>query len=342
MVIFGAGASYDSSDTFPPKVPESEEWRPPLADDLFQYRESFDRWVQEYRECVPIVPRLRRHAGTTLESEMDRLRNEARHEARTAVELKAVRYYLRRILWHCGDNWRVRTNGATNYVQLLREIRVWGSAHAGEAVRLVTFNYDTLIEDACQRVLDMPFASIGDYVSRTCKVFKPHGSVNWVHLVANAGPFNADRSVAEHEIIRLGGNLMLLPEFNVLPSSDGNPFDAAHSYPALALPVNTKVDFECPEDHIAQLKADVPAVTKLLVIGWRATEPHFLDFWKQPRLKSVPDKISKIAIVAGGVDAATQVQDQLRASKIEGRFLLSPSGFSRFVTGKEVDEFLAD
>src|SRR5260370_25436284 len=94
MVIFGAGASFDSSDTFRPPRPGAadREERPPLADDLFQQRGFFDIAVREYRECATVATRLRRHFHSTLEGEMERLRLEAQQEEQTAVELHAVRY----------------------------------------------------------------------------------------------------------------------------------------------------------------------------------------------------------------------------------------------------------
>ena len=119
--------------------------------------------------------------------------------------------------------------------------------------------------------------------------------------------------------------------------------EGRYVFPALALPVNTKVDFECPPEHIAHLQSDIPLVTKLLVIGWRATEPHFLELWKQqPRPRSVPDKIAKITIVAGHETYGQQVKDNLVAAGIQGRFDLFNGGFSQFVTGPELERFLAD
>ena len=341
MVIFGAGASYDSCDTFRPPTPGSDmESRPPLADELFQQRAFFDEWVRQYPECTTVIPRLRRHSNSTLEAEMERLRAQAEREDQRAVELHAIRYYLRRVLWHCGEAWLRRTSGVTNYGQLLGEIRLWRSNHPSEEVRFVTFNYDTLLEHACEGALRMQIRSVSGYVSGPYRVYKPHGSVNWVRTLGDA--MGVDAKNIEHSIIGLGKSLSLSAGFHLLENPGQPLLEARYVYPALALPVNTKVAFECPEDHVARLKADIPAVTKLLVIGWRATEPHFLEFWKQPRSNSVPDKISKIAIVAGGVGPATHVQNQLRASGIEGTFLLSPGGFSEFVTGPGLEEFLAD
>jgi len=119
--------------------------------------------------------------------------------------------------------------------------------------------------------------------------------------------------------------------------------EGRYVFPALALPVNTKVAFECPPEHITQLQADIPLVTKLLVIGWRGTEPHFLELWKQQiRPGSVPDKIAKITIVAGHALYGQEVQEQLMGAGVQGTFNLYNGGFSQFVTGPELASFLAD
>ena len=92
MVIFGAGASYDSADTFRPgtNIALDRGPRPPLADELFQQRDFFDQWVRRYPECTPVVTRLRAHVESSLEAEMERYRLEAEDEPERAVELNAV------------------------------------------------------------------------------------------------------------------------------------------------------------------------------------------------------------------------------------------------------------
>jgi hypothetical protein len=209
-------------------------------------------------------------------------------------------------------------------------------------VRFVTFNYDTLLEHACRSALRIEMRSVGSYVSPRVgyKVFKPHGSVNWVRTVSDASGVEA--SNVEQSVIALGQRVALAPGFHLIADLGQLQVEGRYVFPALALPVNTKVAFECPDDHMAQLKADIPLVTKLLVVGWSATEPHFLEFWKQPRAGSVPDPISKIAIVAGGGSQAQLVQQNLTAAGIRGRCDLFSGGFSQFVTGPELDRFLAD
>lgn len=76
MIIFGAGASYDSSPTHLPPGPSSHDFdeRPPLADQLFDNRTLFAEAMQRYEECLAIVPNLRvRQGGESVEEAMQQL-----------------------------------------------------------------------------------------------------------------------------------------------------------------------------------------------------------------------------------------------------------------------------
>ena len=77
----------------------------------------------------------------------------------------------------CGQ----RTKGVTNYT-LLDEIEGWRSKQ-NELVRLVTFNYDTMIEQALPSV-GVKIAAMHDYISQRYALIKHHGSVNWEGLCA--------------------------------------------------------------------------------------------------------------------------------------------------------------
>lgn len=272
---------------------------------------------------------------------MERYRLEAETEPQRAVELNAVRYYLRGVLWDCSRQWLQHTAGVTNYVSLLGDIRVWKNTHPTEEVRFVTFNYDTLLEHACQRALQIEMRSVSSYVSPRVgyKVFKPHGSVNWVRMLSDNTGVGGN---VEQSIIALGHRVPLAPGFHLQADLSQLTLDGRYVFPALALPVNTKANFACPDEHRDQLEADIPLVTKLLVIGWRGTEPHFLEFWKQRRSGRVPDKIAKITVVAGRAPYGEQVQQQLMAAGVQGTFDLYDGGFSQFVTGPELGRFLTD
>src|SRR5882762_1220030 len=355
MVIFGAGASYDSLADIPPPRTQTGRVgdlasRPPLADQLFERREFFDPWIEQYYECGPVVDRLRRlPRDSNFERELEKLRAEAADYPQRHIQLHAIRYYLQRTISRCGEAVITESKGVTNYATLLDDIGYWRAKHPSEEVRFVTFNYDTLLEHACDSALKLPFPSIVSYVSRIYKVYKPHGSVNWVRIVENGDRVNSANP--EHSIIGLGDSLMLGDDHYQVKHPESAPVDddGRYVYPAIALPVETKSNFECPSDHLNYLKSDIPNVTKLLVIGWRATEAHFLELWKAPRVAL----ISKIAIVVGGAGEAQRVQNSLKAAGIgvrqapsprrpETRSLLADNGFSEFVSGATLKEFLGE
>ena len=47
--------------------------------------------------------------------------------------------------------------------------------------------------------------------------------------------------------------------------------------PALAVPLRTKATFVCPPDHIEKLRSELSKVDRIVSVGWKAGEPHFLD-----------------------------------------------------------------
>jgi len=162
--------------------------------------------------------------------------------------------------------------------------------------------------------------------------------VNWVRIVENSDKVNVTGN-PEHAIINLGDSVKLVDGEYQIGDPEANPLqEGRYVYPAIALPVETKSTFECPSAHLDMLKADMSQVTRLLIIGWRATETHFLELLRQHRVGA----ISKIAIVAGGSGEAQRVQQNLKPAGLIGRFLQSDDGFTDFVTGQKLNEFLAD
>lgn len=285
MVIFGAGASYDSCPTYPPgtDVPTSDGLarlnqhnRPPLANELFANRPLFADTVERFPDCQPIVRRLRSPQGETLESALEDLQTQAESYPQGLRELAAVRCYLHQIITSSENAWRAVVQGVTNYKSLLREIE---RTYPTEPVCLVTFNYDTLLEDAL-RQFKLPITSIEDYTKRHpfYRVFKLHGSTNWAREIETSAQIEM---VSEPEKVIA----QLMEQWDQIRVTDRylfSPHDAVGvvsgkpMFPAIAIPVEKKRNFECPQPMLEELVALLPHVRKILVIGWRATEEHFL------------------------------------------------------------------
>jgi hypothetical protein len=291
MVIFGAGASFDSSLTYPfgttpPGAAAEDHYnafnRPPLARELFANRPLFINTIDFFPQCKTIVPKLRAPGVLSGEKSIETLLQEIEEEANTysraRQELAAVQCYLQRAISDCQTYWRVATRGITNYLSLLREIE--RTNKGGEPVCLVTFNYDTLLEDALQH-FGYKFYRMEDYAERLepFRLFKLHGSVDWGQIVENQLP--ADISLQHPAsvltyLIDHAAELRVSNEFVVCGASIGVA-NGRPVFPAIAIPVEKKNQFACPQILIEQLVAVLPHVSKILVVGWRATEQNFLN-----------------------------------------------------------------
>ena len=353
MVIFGAGASFDSSPTYipgsvPPGASSTDQHndfnRPPLAKDLFANRPLFIDALEAFPQCKTIVPRLRAPAvisgQTSIETVLQEIEEEAETYTRGPQELAAVRCYLQRAISQCEMQWRSTTRGITNYLTLLREIE---RKHRGdERVCLVTFNYDTLLEAALEH-LGLMVGSMEDYIDRLAlfRVFKLHGSVNWAQEVEILLPDNMNPghppSILRHLIEHAAGlpisNRFVLCDPGSMGVVNGRPV-----FPAIAIPVEKKQSFQCPQHMIDQLAAALPHVTKILVIGWRASEAHFLDLLKRHLKRGV-----YLCVVAGNQAEAEAVKTRIHKVLLNNppSSTADPAGFTEFIRSRRAEGILS-
>jgi len=293
-----------------------------------------------FPECEPIVPRLRRLRDESLEAALQDLQAKAKDYPRGLQQLAAVRYYLQYILWHCGTAWRDVAKGVTNYKTLLDLIERTNIKN--EPVCIVTFNYDMLLEDALSD-FGLPIKAVTDYTKRHpfYKVFKVHGSVNWARIVDNEilsqNPKH-DWSVT-HEWIQRAAELSVTDNYALCSSCPTAVVDGRPAFPAIAIPVEKEKTFECPSSLIEELKTWLPETTKTLVIGWRATEEHFLNLLKahlRPGLL--------FHVVAGNLQDADEVQVRIHRAlmnKPPRHVSAGDKGFTDFILSGDAENFLA-
>jgi hypothetical protein len=341
LVIFGAGASFDSFSSIPPTHPAvgwDVEWRPPLAQQLFQNRPHFREAISDYPKCRILVPKLEPAANTTVEQVLGRLLEESAGDEERFRQLASIRFYLRRIIWECGRHWLDLAKGVSNYKTLVDSIRHYSTGD----VCFVTFNYDTMLEDALQTV-GQSFRRIPDYVHCRYKVIKLHGSVNWVRPV-NTEDFDnvvarqTDLEVA-HEMIEKGTELEFTGELEIADGPISKKGDRA-LFPAIAIPTEAKKKFECPDEHVEYLKSFLRNVSRIAVIGWRAAEKEFLQLLCQ-QLETAP----QVVVAGSNMAGSKKIKDKLVSAGIKGigkdheNIILADGGFSGFVR-VGADDFL--
>jgi hypothetical protein len=344
MVIFGAGASYDSAPSHPP-LPSGQpdslwECRMPLADQLFEERALFATILERFHDAQPVVPWLRHlERGKTVESVLEQLQAEADSDPRRHRQLAAIRYYLQSAIWDCESTWdREAARGVTNYKGLLDLIE--HARKPKETVCIVTFNYDMMLEAALPTV-GIEIRSIGDYIAnKSYKIIKLHGSVNWGREVEP--PLNNLAAVGDGrlvtELIERAANLTMTDRYHVINHHPFVRLDAQRVLvPAIAIPVQRKGGFECPTEHLTALQECLPQVRSLLVIGWRATDAPFLDLLRTKGLQGLNG-----LVVAGSPGAAREVIDNLMKGLDQPTgFREAPAGFTDFILRRDAAAFLA-
>jgi SIR2-like domain len=357
MIIFGAGASYDSSPEFAPyypggggyqnfgtpssSPPSREQWRPPLANQLFHdLYGAFGEIVQKYRKLLPILPHLRRPSkGKTVEEELESWQSEASADAERKRQLFSVRYYLHDLLLKVTHEWLEKTSHVTNYVSLIDQIRHHNTG--GEPVCLVTFNYDLLLDDALLSFGydPRPFEHYFEAHS-SLKLFRPHGSVNWSRFV-DVPP---NTRLTAQQLIEQADSLTLSEDYIVADATDPSIGFDRPIVPAIAIPVQTKTDdtFEWPKSHRDYLEELLPRVTKILLIGWQAREAHFMNMLQQ-HLPNHGRGVQHILVVGKDNNDGKEVLHRFAADLGQSGYSTNHAhpngGFNQFVANQDGEVF---
>jgi hypothetical protein len=371
MVIFGAGASYDSCPDFPPPPPQAarqsfglpakpdereaarEPWRPPLTNDLFlDTNDKFGAIVLTYPKLHGILPFLRRPQNSrTVEQQLELYLDEAPSDNERIRQLFSVRYYLHDLFRMVSTEWLKHTNRVTNHAALIDQIRHLNTDN--EPVCLVSFNYDTLLDGslfssgANTKPLERHFDAHPMF-----KLFKPHGSVDWARLLDPLPYYRGDvgRRFEPPELIEQAPSLKLSDQYVRANATDPAQLSKFKQpiVPAIAIPVQTKTGdtFEWPDGHRMYFEQLLPQVTKILIIGWQGKEAHFL-------------KLLRDNLPTGGITQITHLQvvgtDHAKANSVSKQFIadirrhvkkedLGPTqgGFSQFVQQELVDFLFKD
>jgi hypothetical protein len=102
LIVFGAGASYDSVPSRPPsRYPRDEmPMRMPLASELFLDEGLFQHALANFPRCKPIVPYLRDESTRlNIEATLEGLQSESDTDVERKHQLAAIRYYLHYVIW---------------------------------------------------------------------------------------------------------------------------------------------------------------------------------------------------------------------------------------------------
>ena len=360
LVIFGAGASYDSLPV-PPRVAvrvraatDENKWRPPLASQLFNLdNRDYAAIAAQFPEAIPRISEANQVAarGGAIEEKLEEWQLEAETNTRRFRQLTGIRFYLQELLWHASVEWIGDASRHTNYLLLADQLEDWRQ-RANAEIAYVTFNYDLMLEDALPHLRlphfrdsyrDLPNAD--DYIEdQDTRVFKVHGSVNWVHELLNSKvPDGFGHAKVRSEIALRMSKMEIGKPIRVLGDPMKPVYEGKLTSPALAIPVVTKRAFECPDEHISALVQSVGRVQWILVVGWRGTEEHFNAILDH-HLPHPVDPI-RLHVVARNSQSAPGLSKRLAqrwSAKSRRRFRASASGggFAEFLGRSDLRRIL--
>src|SRR5258708_37217739 len=128
-----------------------------------------------------------RKASPAVEQELEKIRDRSKDQEHLPRQLLAVRYSLRDLIEETVQRWNEdKPDKMTNFTRLVTKLEPWRQSRSRdlshyERVAIVTFNYDTLFDDALTNLLPgFRLQSIDNYTSDPrYQLFKLHGSANW-------------------------------------------------------------------------------------------------------------------------------------------------------------------
>jgi hypothetical protein len=273
-----------------------------------------------------------------VEPKMEELRLEAKNNPEVPKQLAAIQYYLQDLINSCQGGWNqliATYGGVTNYRSFIDDVEGWRQRVDVKEVFFVTFNYDTLLEESIRSDprIGLQIEKMSDYVSGLYKIIKPHGSINWSHHISSLpsyheSPKNEDDYIPI--VIDKAGELKIDDEIDLRNVARGM------EYPALAIPVESKSEYECPREHLEKLWEFLPSVKIIITVGWSAGEFHFMERLAQGLSHGV-----KVQIVSADRHSAVEVQRRMELLGIKGEIFATPArGFTAYETEVEAKRFL--
>lgn len=281
LVILGAGASHGC-------VPGADRSALPLTSQLF---EPSDQAVKDANRIVPsagpVVARVtdalkRGEHGGDIEAILGEIAEKAEARGGDLQEhLAAMRFWLFERVKRAQEVVKEQTAGVTLYSSLLNQLDDWGDSVTSRVV-IVTFNYDTLIDEALfahstslainrenQHEVGNSAMDGGRWI-----LFRPHGSIDWFR----AWPFSDEddalgspRSIAQLARVRPEDGKFIHGTLG----GKNKGYEGLVNAPAIAVPLSKKSRFECPASQVDLLEGVVKQVNKVVTIGWRGREEHF-------------------------------------------------------------------
>jgi len=354
LIILGAGASFDSVYRSYNSA-ESDPWKPPLGNELFDTREEFNEIISKYSGAKSLRADILSYNDieTYFQNKWNFIKE---HYAKDLLaNFINIQYYLSELFYKITLNYS--DSGLSNLDVLVQKAYEY-SIRSNQDIVFVTFNYDLFIERAISRVLDRHFNTINSYIDNNLKLIKCHGSCNWFKKIdaqkIGYNIYNSRNSIYhyihEKRIDLSEINSCLGDKFHLY----NNDSDFRHTgikgdqnfyypyFPQLLIPLKTKDEFVLPQNHLNELHSTLNKVTDILIIGWKGSEEYFnkilSDHFKNRTVKitvvNCRDKSINEQFNTFNINASISFYDNMIATQTY------PQGsFSQYIQDVNIEKF---
>jgi len=331
-VILGAGASFDCTQE---RITDfSQDYWPPLVNELFAFRLSFNKILRKYPRAEALSEEIRTklEAGVSLEALLRQLASEDNFAIKK--QYWEIPLYLQELLGEVSEHF-VRFGG-TKYDTLVRAI----ARSTFQEVLFLTVNYDLFLDDALKLMHGVTFSTLDSYCPKDSgwSLIKLHGSVNWGKKLLT--PHNPIPNSVEL-LNTLDGEIELDQKIQILSGhhDESRFIGSDFFYPSLAVPIEGKDEFACPEEHIQKAKSFLKFCSNFIIIGFSALDEHVLK-----QLEAV-QYVRKLMVVNGSEASALEAIRRIASKNMKFSHenypdCLYAGGFRDFMTSGELDRFL--
>lgn len=329
MFVFGAGASAFCAFGSGLERLRNSNFCPPLGTDLFN--EAYSSTLNKYkgvRYNLPMFESRGRNIETCLEEDWGRILK-SRNTLLTASHLN-IQFCLRELFKSISVDVKENHSRYSLYNLFVRELQAHLAQNSKEQVAVVSFNYDTILDEIIEEAFGLNFENLKDYTNNEendVVLFKPHGSCNWgwkfsPDILEAINPeeipdylYTQRTTPAELYYKFLGGQEMIntnspgyemnretqlmryTPNKNRIQVAGNNEM----VFPALLLPYRDKDEFVMRYQQQSLLESWIDNIEEMTVIGWKGNEHLFNSILNK---KSRP--LKRLVIVNPDADAVKQ------------------------------------
>lgn len=373
-VIFGAGASHDAFYEFDSPSSILNNSQSPNIEEVINYfkrvdsenfnfklpltKDLFKKHIRDHAKIViDEMPDFNAFADSfniksNLENELDVLIDliESNPENKLLkVKYVSVILYLQTLFLSMSTKYG--QIGRSNYNVLLSDA-INHSIIRAEEVIFISFNYDILFDTAFETYLGREIKHIDDYISKEMKLFKPHGSCNWIKhtsedflnpTLSSVNTFYSNPDILLKELANNDSEIVIDKSPNTYHPTNGNNY--RFKIPQITIPIYKKDKFIMPDKHEKLLKEKLQEVTDVLIVGWRGTEKKFIETLEQ-NLK----KVKRFNYIMGNQDSTHNLVPLFQranhefiktafkiTSNDDRTYLVSQNTFSSYIRSSQLD-----